>query len=268
MNSSLPHSPLPPSAQLFPVTVDIILLTIRHETLCALLIERALPPFEGMLALPGGFVLPDESLSEAARRELAEETDLTPIGHLEQLRTYGPLNRDPRGPVFSVAYLLLAPTFDLPSAGGDARTTQWVPIDTILHEEIPLAFDHAQIVRDGVERARAKLEYSDLATAFCPEEFTIEQLRKVYEAVWGTTLDPRNFHRKATGTKGFIQPTGHTSGGMGRPAALYRATRGANPHGVVLYPPLLRPLHTPLQGKTNSPSENTHRGSTHPKIRP
>lgn len=236
------HLPIPATAELLPVTVDIVLLTIHDDALCALLIERALPPFKGSFALPGGFILHGEDLTEAAHRELSEETGLTPVGHLEQLRTYGPLERDPRGPILSVAYLLLAPRFDLPSAGGDARRTQWIPVDTILRKQIPLAFDHAQILQDGVERARAKLEYSGLATAFCPEEFTIEHLRRVYEAVWGTPLDPRNFHRKATGAKSFIEPTGNTSSGIGRPATLYRATKGISAHATVLHPPILRPL--------------------------
>lgn len=236
---------IPATAELLPVTVDVVLLTIHDDALCTLLIERALPPFDSKFALPGGFILQGEDLADAARRELSEETGLTPLGHLEQLRTYGPLGRDPRGPILSVAYLLLAPSFDLPSAGGDARSAQWVPVDTILTKQISLAFDHAQILHDGVERARAKLEYSGLATAFCPEEFTIEQLRRVYETVWGTPLDPRNFHRKATGTKGFIEPTGNTSSGIGRPAALYRAADSVSSGTTILHPPIMRPQ--PLQ---------------------
>lgn len=236
-----PHPPFPETAKRFPATVDVVLLTIQEGKLCTLLIERAFPPFEGALALPGGFILEGESLDEAARRELTEETGISPTGHLEQLRTYGPLGRDPRGPVLSVAYLVIAPTFNLPTAGGDARAAQWAPIDAILSNEVTLAFDHVQIVRDGVERARAKLEYSGLATAFCPKEFTIEQLRRVYETVWGTSLDPRNFHRKATGAKDFIEVTGNTSSGVGRPAALYRASSTSAPDATVLHPPILRP---------------------------
>ena len=100
-----------------------------------------------------------------------------------------------------------------------------------------LAFDHAQILRDGVERARAKLEYSPLGAAFCPPEFTVAQLRAVYEAVWGLPLDPRNFHRKVTRTPGFLHPTGHTTTvDGGRPAQLF--TRGDLD---VLNPPISRP---------------------------
>ena len=161
-------------------------------------------------------------------RELTEETGVAPRGHLEQLRTYGPVGRDPRGPVLSVAHLLFSPVLDLPRAGGDAAAVRWAPVGPFLEGGAHLAFDHDRILADGVERARAKIEYSPLATAFCPEEFTIAELRRVYEAVWGTRLDPRNFHRKATRSEGFLQATGRVrSEGVGRPAALFRRPPGS-----------------------------------------
>jgi 8-oxo-dGTP diphosphatase len=245
--------PVPPTAAALPVTVDVVALTVRDGALHVLLVERAVDPFRGSLALPGGFVLPGEGLVDAAVRELAEETGVEPPGHLEQLRTYGPLDRDPRGPVLSVAYLLLAPSFGVLKAGSDAAGADWYPVTVLLAEPGRLAFDHARILAGGVERARAKLEYSPLATAFCPPEFTVSDLRRVYEAVWGVPLDPRNFSRKATGTPGLLEDTGRTtSGGAGRPAALYRAARPMvrgpgrlidSEEGVpaVLNPPLLRP---------------------------
>ena len=219
------------------VTVDLVVLTIRADNLEVLLVRRGEEPFAGRLALPGGFVRPDESLSEAAARELAEETTLT-VGaaHLEQLASYGDPQRDPRMRVVTVAYLALAPEMPLPRAGTDAADARWVPIRDVLDRDA-LAFDHKRILADGVERARAKLEYTPLAAAFCPPEFTIAQLRRVYEIVWGTSLDPRNFHRKATGTAGFVVPAGTaTAGDRGRPAQLFRAGSAQ-----VLYPPLLRP---------------------------
>ncbi len=217
------------------VTVDLVVLTIAEQHLRVLLVRRAIPPFQGSWALPGGFVLDDEDLIDAASRELSEETGLEAAitqGHLEQLATYGQPNRDPRGRIVTVAYLALLPDLPTPVAGSDASVAEWADVDGIGE----LAFDHARILADGVERARSKLEYTPLAAAFCPPEFTVAQLREVYEAVWGTPIDPRNFHRKVTTTAGFVTPAGRsTAGDRGRPAQLYR--RG---DADVLFPPMLR----------------------------
>jgi 8-oxo-dGTP diphosphatase len=157
--------------------------------------------------------------------------------HLEQLATYGAPRRDPRGRVVTVAYLALLPNLSAPAAGSDAADARWSPADELLEDPRRLAFDHHRILSDGVERARAKLEYSPLGAAFCASEFTIAELRRVYEAVWGTPLDPRNFHRKVTGTPGFIVATGRTTTrDGGRPAQLYR--RG---EATLLHPAMLRP---------------------------
>jgi 8-oxo-dGTP diphosphatase len=236
-------SPYDPSA--FPpvaVTVDLVVLTVRHHALCGLTVRRGEPPFQGRWALPGGFVRHNEDLGQAAARELAEETGLRAQSgaHLEQLATYGDPDRDPRMRVVSVAHLVLAP--DLPAPR--ARSARWAPVGELLKNGVsdpaegsPLAFDHARILADGVERARSKIEYSSLATAFCPPEFTVGELRRVYEAVWGVVLDPRNFHRKVTGTPGFLVPAGGTTTRQGgRPAQLFRAGGAA-----LLNPPMLRP---------------------------
>jgi 8-oxo-dGTP diphosphatase len=228
------RSAFPPAA----VTVDLVVLTIRDERLCALLVRRGVPPYRGRWALPGGFVHSEEDLEHAARRELAEETGLAdPAVHLEQLASYGDPRRDPRGRVVTVAYLALAPDLPVPAAGSDAAAADWAPVDSLLAQPRRLAFDHWRILHDGVERARAKLEYSPLATAFCPPQFTVAELRRVYETVWGVPLDPRNFHRKVTGTSRFLEPAGHTTTrDGGRPAQLYR--RGG---AVLLHPAMLRP---------------------------
>jgi 8-oxo-dGTP diphosphatase len=213
------------------VAVDLVVLTILDGGLHVLLVRRGVPPHRGRWALPGGFVLDDEDLDAAAERELREETGIG--SHLEQLASYGAPHRDPRGRVVSIAYLALIPGAPTATAGSDATGAGWHPVDAM---PARLAFDHERILADGIERARAKLEYTSLAAAFCPPEFTIGDLRAVYEAVWGTPLDPRNFHRKVTGTAGFVAPTGTaTVGERGRPARLYR--RG---EAVTLYPPLLR----------------------------
>lgn len=215
------------------LTVDLVILTVLGGRLQVLLIERGVEPFAGSWALPGGFVETGEGLVEAARRELVEETGLGEGVHLEQLATYGEPDRDPRGRTVSVAYVALLPSAGEPQAGSDASAAQWVPI-----EDLPgsLAFDHGAILAAGVERARAKLEYTALGARFCPPEFTVAQLRAVYEAVWGHPIDPRNFHRKVTKTAGFVEPTGRTTtADGGRPAQLFR--RGQT---ETLVPPLTR----------------------------
>lgn len=223
------------------VTVDVVALTIRDGVLCVLLVERGGHPFAGWRALPGGFVR-EETLELAARRELAEETGLRPDSsplarvHLEQLASYGDPERDPRMRVISVAYLAFAPSLPDPQAGGDAAAAAWVPVG----EAGPLAFDHETILAAGLERARAKLEYSPLATAFLPAEFTIAELRAVYTAVWGEELHAGNFHRKVLSVPGFVESTGETTargGERGGPRArLYRAG-----DAKLLHPALLRP---------------------------
>jgi len=225
-----------PAAYLpFAVTVDLVVLTLRDGELQVLLVERGAEPWRGRWALPGGFVRPDEGLDAAAARELVEETGVRDVpGHLEQLASYGDPDRDPRMRVVSVAYLALAPDLPEPHAGTDAARAAWVPVAEA--QRRPLAFDHARVLADGVERARAKLEYSPLAAAFCGEEFTVADLRRVYEAVWGRRLDPRNFHRKLTGVPGLLVDTGRTRAeGRGRPATLYR--RGSV---TTLHPPITR----------------------------
>ncbi|MFC4145112.1 NUDIX domain-containing protein [Micromonospora mangrovi] len=217
------------------LTADLAVLTVREGRLEVLVIRRGNEPFLGCPALPGGFVRADESVDETAVRELAEETGLTGL-HLEQLEVFSDPRRDPRGRVVTVAYLAVAPDLPVPRAGSDAAGASWESVDRMLDGEADLAFDHARIMAAAVERARTKLEYTTLATAFCDEEFTIGDLRGVYEALWGTALDQRNFSRKVLNTDGFIVPTGRrTTSGLGRPAKLYR--RGP---ATMLHPPMLR----------------------------
>ncbi|TCC31728.1 NUDIX hydrolase [Kribbella speibonae] len=220
------------------LATDLVILTVRDGRLQVLLIRRGIPPYQGRWALPGGFVRPDEDLETTARRELAEETGLSAERiHLEQVATYGAPDRDPRGRVVSVAYLALVPDLPAPVAGSDAASASWVDATDVLDDSGRLAFDHHRILADAVERARAKLEYSPLATAFCPPEFTISELRGVYEAVWGLPLDPRNFHRKVTKTPDFVTPAGTTTTrDGGRPAQLFH--RGT---ATTLHPPMTRP---------------------------
>jgi 8-oxo-dGTP diphosphatase len=243
------------------VTVDVVALTIRDAELQALLVQRREPPYQHHWALPGGFVrqLPgpdgeaiEEDLAEAAARELAEEAGpRLRTQHLEQLKTYGAPGRDPRMRIVSVAYLAFAPEMPELQAGSDAADAQWVPVSALglsghsasgqrAGTTRTLAFDHARILADGLERARAKLEYTPLATAFVTEPFTIAELREVYETVWGEKLHPGNFHRKILSVPGFVESTGDltSSGGArgGPRSKLYR--RG---DAALLHPALLRP---------------------------
>ncbi|MFE0371543.1 NUDIX hydrolase [Streptomyces tendae] len=226
----------------FAVTVDLAVLTLRAGALHVLLVERRQEPYAGRWALPGGFLLPEESAETAARRELAEETGLADVTglHLEQLRTYSEPGRDPRMRVVSVAFAALLPDPPEPHGGGDAAEARWVPYD----KAQGLAFDHDRILADARDRVGAKLEYTCLATAFCPAEFTLGELQQVYETVWGTALDRPNFRRKVLATPGFVEPVpgaARLTGGRGKPAALYRAGPA-----TTLHPPLLR---TPREGR-------------------
>lgn len=219
----------------FAVAADIVVLTLRGGRLCVLLIRRSSSVFTGRWALPGGFVHIDESLEDAAYRELREEAGIEPDAvRLEQLRSYGDPGRDPRPErVVSVAWLALGADLPDPTPDTDADRAEWVPVDEAFDRD--LAFDHAQILRDGVERARSKLEYTTIATAFCDPTFTLPDLRRVYEAVWNTAIDPRNFQRKVLSADGFVEETGNVIHGRGRPAKVYRAG-GA----TTLYPPVMR----------------------------
>ena len=237
------------------VTVDVVALTIKSDELHILLVRRGQHPFRGWWALPGGFVRAgitvDEDLPDAALRELTEETgESRDRFHLEQLATYGAPERDPRMRVISVAYLAFAPELPEPRSGGDAADAAWVPVDSLRlsddgDDQLPgaskrLAFDHARIVSDGLERARSKLEYTPLATAFAGELFTISDLRAIYETVWGERLHAGNFHRKVLSVPGFVDGTGDTTdtgGPRGGPKArIYRAGDAR-----LLHPALLRP---------------------------
>ncbi|MBT2477103.1 NUDIX domain-containing protein [Streptomyces sp. ISL-94] len=241
MSGALPAGYDPHAYEPFAVTVDLAVFTVRGGRLHVLLIRRGQEPYEGAWALPGGFLLPRESAEAAARRELAEETGLSQAVvatlHLEQLRTYSEPDRDPRMRVVSVAFTALVPDLPEPAAqgGGDAAHARWVPVG-----EVPeLAFDHAAILADARARTGSKLEYTCLATAFCPPEFTLGELQSVYETVWDTVLDRPNFRRKVLATPGFVEAVpgaARLTGGRGKPAALYRPGPA-----TALHPPLLRP---------------------------
>jgi 8-oxo-dGTP diphosphatase len=221
----------------FAVTVDVVILTMAEGVLHALLVRRGEDPFKGMWAMPGGFKRPDETLDEAARRELVEETGVDVPSLLTQFGAYGDPARDPRMNVVTVAYLAVLRDVGAIAAGTDAAEAALVPVADMLEERVELAFDHLRIARDAVERVGVELELSGIATAFVGTTFTMAELRAVYEAIWGVRLDAANFRRSLVGEDGWVIPTGRTARpgpGGGRPAELYRAGR-AWKHGVPVH---------------------------------
>ncbi|TET49879.1 MAG: NUDIX hydrolase [Anaerolineales bacterium] len=199
------------------VTVDVIVFRLRDGDLQVLLIRRGHEPYGGMWAIPGGFVDIDESLDQAAKRELVEETGVREV-YLEQLYTFGDPGRDPRGRVVTVAYLALLPAGAVElRAGDDAAAAQWWSV----HDLPPLAFDHAGILDYALQRLRYKLEYTAVGFEFLPECFTLTELQTAYEIILGEELDKRNFRRKMKGAD-VIEETGEMQAGEGRPARLFR----------------------------------------------
>ena len=223
------------------VAVDVVLLTVRAGQLCVLLVPLSDPPFEGGWALPGGRVRARESLEEAAAARVVQATWLTgtDLPALHQLRTYGAPTRDPRDRVVSTAYLALAPALPVTPPGDPCGARFW-PVGDLDGEEGPnLAFDHSSILTDGLDRAANLLEYTPLATSFVEEPFSLAELRRVYEAVWGVRLDAANFRRKVLSAPGFVEQAADRAApgpGGGRPAQLYR--RGG---AGLLHPAMLRP---------------------------
>lgn len=198
------------------VTVDAVIFTIYNDKLQTLLIKRKGPPFKNSWALPGGFLEKDERLVKAAGRELFEEAGVGKI-YLEQLFTFGDPGRDPRGRVITVAYFALVPAPLKISAGSDAKEAKWWPVNSLPR----LAFDHKQIIHYALERLRFKLEYTNVAWAFLPLKFTLTDLQKVYEIVWGKKVDKRNFRKKIL-SLGLLKPLKEKRTGLHqRPSQLY-----------------------------------------------
>ncbi len=219
----------------FAVTADLVILTVRPPQVQVLLVQRERDPFAGAWALPGGFVGPDQSLIDAAQFKLHDKTGLSvEQAHLEQLASFGDPHRDPRMRVISVAWLAMVAHPDEPVAGAQSTDAAWVDLASL--NVNTLAFDHAAILEAGIERARNRIEYTTLAPTFCSDEFTMGELRAVYEALWGHPLDPANFNRKVIASDGFVEATGQViAQAKGRPAKTYR--RGTADR---LVPPLQR----------------------------
>jgi 8-oxo-dGTP diphosphatase len=212
----------------FAVTVDVVVLTMAGGRLHALLVQRGVEPFEGMWAIPGGFKRPDETLDEAAQRELREETGVDASRLLRQFGAYGDPGRDPRMNVVTVAYVAVIQDIGTPAASTDAAAAALIPVEEALTARVPLAFDHATILGDAVDRVRTDLELTGTATAFLPPTFTLAELRSVYEAVWNVQFDAANFRKRVLAEDGWVIPTGRRArpgAAGGKPAELYRAGR-------------------------------------------
>ncbi len=249
--SGRPDRPSPDPDRPLVVAVDVVLARIERGELRILLQQRPRPPFQGMWALPGGVIMEAEGLEDAAGRIVREVAEIEkPLRHLEQVGAYGSPRRDPRTRVVTIGYWAIPPWPDdadedaAEDAGEDAARAssldppaqspasppppyrEFVPVPEIESGRLRIAFDHARIIVDALKRIRLTLESTMVARRFCPDRFTISQLRNVYEAIWGTTLDPGNFQRKVLQSKDFIAPVAqwNTPGRKGgRPARLWRA---------------------------------------------
>ena len=204
------------------LTVDCVIFGFDHtqeapelQTLC---IERNIAPFKGKWALPGGFVQMDETLDAAAVRELKEETGIENV-YIEQLYTFGALDRDPRGRTVSVSYVALVNLEQhILDAGTDAKSAEWFPIN-----KLPaLAFDHKLIVKTAIERLRGKVRYQPIGFELLPDEFTLSELQTLYETILERSFDKRNFRKKIDGYGLLIETGGMRRGKPNRAAKLYR----------------------------------------------
>src|SRR3989454_5726311 len=200
------------------LTVDCVVFGFDEGELKVLLIARGLEPFKGRWALPGGFVRVDETLDSAARRELHEEAGLTNI-FLEQLYTFGELDRDPRERVVSAAYYALVKLSEHEAkAATDAANARWFPVSNVPK----LAFDHAEILQTAVARLKGKVRYQPIGFELLQPKFTLSQLQHLYEAVLEEELDKRNFRKKVLSFGLLVPLKERQMAGRHRPAQLFR----------------------------------------------
>ncbi len=200
------------------LTVDCVVFGFDESELKVLLVERALEPFKGSWALPGGFVHVNETIDDAARRELAEEAGLTNV-FLEQLYTFGTVGRDPRERIVSVAHFALVKLSDYHvRAAADAADARWFPVSKVPK----LAFDHAEILEIALERLKGKVRYQPIGFELLPPKFTLSHLQHLYEAVLGAELDKRNFRKKVLGFGLLVALKETQMAGRHRPAQLFR----------------------------------------------
>lgn len=208
---------------MFPIKVAVDAIVFgysKNEGVSVLLIKRKYPPFKDSWAIPGGFILEGESLEEAVKRELLEETGIK-VNYLEQLYTFGEPGRDPRQRIISIAYFALVKSsqFRQLKASTDAEDAQWFSIG-----KLPLlAFDHKQILQTAIERVRAKIRYQPIGFELLDKKFPFADLEKLYTALLDREIDRRNFTKKIL-SLGLLEDTGELASaiGAGRPSKIYQ----------------------------------------------
>lgn len=202
------------------VTVDVLIFTIKDDALKIILTKRGFEPYAGQWAIPGVFVNLDESLEDAASRALKEKTgvEIEKV-YLEQLYTFGDLDRDPRSRVVTVAYFALSNNYKMaPIASPSVQELDLFPVNKLPK----LAFDHKEIIEKALHRLRSKIEYSNIVQGLLPEKFRLSDLQKTYEIILDAKLDKRNFRKKMLGLK-LLEPVGEKDiQGAHRPAMLYK----------------------------------------------
>jgi 8-oxo-dGTP diphosphatase len=204
----------------FVVSVDSVIFAYMNQAVYIPLIMRGVEPFMDCWSLPGGPILEKEAPEDACLRKLEEDMGLK-VEYLEQLYTFGAPDRDPRKRAFSISYfaLIAQSEEDQLSWGQDSRTAQWFHID-----QLPTkgwAFDHLEIVQMAIRRLRAKLSYEPVGLSLLSEEFSLSELKRIYDVILGTELDRRNFQKKLKAT-GFLIPTRTVPSPRGKPTQFYR----------------------------------------------
>ncbi len=203
------------------VTTDVVIFTLHNERMCVLLIKREGEPFKGSWALPGGFLLKKETTHDAAERILKDKAGVENV-YIEQLYTFDTLDRDPRGPVFSVAHFALVPEEDINIANGEKEGSHLQTPTLFPVSQLPkLAFDHDKIIKYARKRLESKLEYTNVIYSLLPKQFTLSELKKTYEEILDSELDKRNFIKKFLALDLIRETKKMKGGGRQRPARLY-----------------------------------------------
>lgn len=206
----------------FIVSVDCVIFGYMNNAIYIPLLMRAVEPFEDCWSLPGGPIFENETPEQACMRKLEEDIGLK-IEYIEQLYTFGGPTRDPRDRAFSISHFALIEETERPLIWGrDSRTAQWFHIDKL--PEGKWAFDHEEIVKMAIKRLRGKLTYEPIGLSLLPEEFSLPELKNIYDVILGTELDRRNFYKKIKAT-GLLIPTGTVPSSRGKPTQLYRFDR-------------------------------------------